>query len=207
MPNTYAIIQARLGSTRYPRKIIESEIDGYPILYLILDKLTFGGCGFDKVALAIPYGETDEIMAGIPEWKKVIRIEGAEDNVLSRFVDTATEIDAKDEDWIFRFCGDAPFPEPLYINYVKQNLKKGYDAVVCLDLPPGRQVEAFTLNCLKRALEYSYKHNDKYLQEHIDPLLDIRHNDNGKLFKTLELPAPNLSIDTKNDERKLSRLY
>lgn len=200
-----AIIQARLGSTRYPKKIIKAQVDGVNLLENILDILVFD-CSFDKVVLAIPYGETDEIMSAIPEWRNIIRIEGSEEDVLSRFINAATEIEAKDDDWIFRFCADSPFPDPLYVGYVMESLKRKYDAVVCLDLPPGRQVEAFTFSCLKRAYKYSEDNNDQYLKEHIDPLLDILDNDDGKLFKVLRLPSPNLTIDTKNDERKLSKI-
>ena len=56
---TVAIIQARLGSQRFPRKIL-ADLCGEPVLWHVLER----ACqirGVDEVIVAVPEDEGDEI--------------------------------------------------------------------------------------------------------------------------------------------------
>ncbi|MDE0540080.1 MAG: hypothetical protein OXH94_15305 [Rhodospirillales bacterium] len=61
MTGAIAIIQARMGSTRFPGKSL-AEIDGQPILAIMMDQLSH--CRMlEKIVLAFPDGGEDDPLA------------------------------------------------------------------------------------------------------------------------------------------------
>lgn len=100
----YFIIQARLGSTRLPGKILLPFHDGKSIFELMLDKFgAIEGTGCIVATSASPANdELEEICAR----KGVKCFRGSEDDVLQRFIDAA---EAYGADRIIRVCSDNPF--------------------------------------------------------------------------------------------------
>lgn len=107
----YIIIQARVGSTRLPNKILLPFYNNDSILTLMVDKLT-------KLGVNIVVATSDDSRNNIieQEMQKVgVRcFRGSEDNVLNRFIEAAKQVNAK---YLIRVCSDNPF---LDYNSMKQ---------------------------------------------------------------------------------------
>lgn len=102
--NLGIIIQARLGSTRLPGKILKPFHEDKCILDIILDKLHQAGDA--KVIVATSTSSSNDILVErlIQHGELVYR--GSENDVLDRFIKAA---EAHHVDGIIRICSDNPF--------------------------------------------------------------------------------------------------
>lgn len=105
-----AIIQARMGSTRLPGKVMK-EIELWPVLGWCVDAARYAP-GVDEVWVATSTLEQDNVILewcssqDVPVWR------GSETDVLDRFVGCA---EASGADIILRLTGDCPFLDPQII--------------------------------------------------------------------------------------------
>lgn len=98
------IIQARLGSTRLPRKILKEFYDGKSLLETVISNLQKVACAKIIVATSVN-PNNDELEAFLKE-RGITVFRGSEDDVLSRFIGAA---EANGIDGIVRICSDNPF--------------------------------------------------------------------------------------------------
>lgn len=120
MTKVVAVVQARMGSTRLPGKML-ADIGGRPLVDYVLTRLTSElgpGRLFSDVVLA-----TSEELENGPladhvrcEWSNVRVIRGPEEDVLSRFVEAIRQTDAE---IIVRVTGDCPL---INLHAVRQML-------------------------------------------------------------------------------------
>ncbi|MDO5760925.1 MAG: glycosyltransferase family protein [Bacteroidota bacterium] len=100
---TVFIIQARLGSTRLPGKILLPFFNGKSIIELLIDKLK--NIYNTNVILATSTNTiNDKLVAEVKDKVSVFR--GSENDVLSRFIEAAKENNVHK---IIRVCSDNPF--------------------------------------------------------------------------------------------------
>src|SRR5476649_358339 len=108
-----AVIQARMGSTRLPGKVLR-PIAGKPLLWHIVHRLK--ACRLiEDIAVATTTNALDE---AIVEWgaaEGVTVIRGPEDNVLARYARAAEKLDA---DIIVRVSSDAPFIDAGFVDHL-----------------------------------------------------------------------------------------
>src|SRR5258708_36179112 len=106
-----AVIQARMGSTRLPGKVLK-PIAGKPLLWHIVHRLK--ACRLlEDVAVTTSINPADE---AIVEWcnsQGVTVVRGAEDDVLARPARAAEKLDA---DVIVRVPSDAPFIDAGFVD-------------------------------------------------------------------------------------------
>lgn len=100
-PRTVGVIQARLGSTRLPAKVLE-DLGGQPLLWHIV-RAARSAPVLDEVILAIP--NTDEPLDRLAAEIGCRVVRGDEDDVLSRFGQAAEACEATT---IVRLTGDCP---------------------------------------------------------------------------------------------------
>lgn len=98
------IIQARLGSTRLPRKILKEFYDGKTVLETVISNLQKVAGAKIIVATSVN-PNNDELEAFLKE-RCITVFRGSEDDVLSRFIGAA---EANVIDGIVRICSDNPF--------------------------------------------------------------------------------------------------
>ncbi len=112
-----AVIQARMGSTRLPGKVLK-PIAGKPLLWHIVHRLR--GCHLlEDIAVATSVNPADE---AIVEWcnqEGVTVVRGPEDDVLARFAQAAEKLDA---DIIVRVSSDAPFIDAGFVDHLVATL-------------------------------------------------------------------------------------
>lgn len=102
--NVGIIIQARMGSTRLPGKILKKFYGEYTLLDILLNNLhNIEGV---KIIVATSINQNnDELEAFLLEKKEIV-YRGSENDVLERFIQAA---EANHVDGIVRICSDNPF--------------------------------------------------------------------------------------------------
>ncbi|HXB52336.1 MAG TPA: NTP transferase domain-containing protein [Rhizomicrobium sp.] len=112
-----AVIQARMGSTRLPGKVLK-PIAGKPLLWHIVHRLK--ACHLlEDIAVATSVNPADE---AIVEWcnqEGVFVVRGPEDDVLARYAQAAEKLDA---DIIVRVSSDAPFIDAGFVDHLVATL-------------------------------------------------------------------------------------
>lgn len=100
IPKVVTIIQARIGSRRFPRKVLRS-LGSVPLIDHVVERARL--LGF-PIVIAIP--DNDYLLQGYCEGKGWTVFRGSEDDVLDRFYWAAV---AHNADVIVRVTADCPF--------------------------------------------------------------------------------------------------
>jgi len=185
--NTIAIVQARMGSTRLPGKVL-AEICGEPMLGFLLQRLR-RTAELDRIVVATTTSDEDDVLVDWLESNGVSYFRGSENDVLDRFWQCARIHEA---DIVVRVTADDPLKDPEVIDQALSELRAaaGTDYVsntIKPTFPEGLDIETFTFQALTRA------HQDATLQserEHVTPY--IWKNPNQFNLRCFEM-EPNLS--------------
>ena len=165
-----AIIQARCGSTRFPNKVF-ALIDGQPLLYHVVNRLTYAKT-LDDIVVATTVNAQDD---AIEQWCREHQVHcfrGSEEDVLNRYFSAS---EAFPSDYVVRITADDPFKEPAVIDAVVNKLVNGGYDHVTNNLPPsfpeGLDCEAFTKAALDRSereaeTAFEREHVTQYIYHH-----------------------------------------
>lgn len=182
------IVQARLGSTRLPRKVL-SEIEGMPMLSFQHERLKQSRL-IDDLVIATTENCLDDEIANLCLKENILFFRGSEKNVLKRFYDAATYFQASH---VVRCNADCPLIDPAIVDLtIKEYLDKmpNYDyASTILDqtYPLGMHVEVFSYKTLTEVFQEASKKEDL---EHVTPYI----YNNTSRFKLLSIKnSQNLS--------------
>ncbi len=148
------IIQARLNSTRMPKKILY-KLGNITVLDHVIKRAKKSKY-FSKIVIAVPEGDEEEIKEGIND-KSIEIFSGSENDVMSRYYECANNYSART---ICRITSDCPFLDwrildRCYEKYTELD-NKYYVANTCpppSTYPDGMDVEIFSMNMLKKAYE------------------------------------------------------
>lgn len=99
------IIQARLGSSRFPAKLIQ-PFTGNDLLIDVIIKKIFPYRNEFSIIVATTTNKSDDKLVSVCNKYPVSIFRGSENNVLQRFIDTANAFGIKK---IIRVCSDNPF--------------------------------------------------------------------------------------------------
>lgn len=108
--NIAIIVQARLGSTRLPRKVL-AEAGGKPLLSYVVERVRMSRCS--PVVVVCPEGEQREIAAAAAG---AFVYSGPEHDVRERFVRYLQGTVGFQH--FVRICADSPWIDPKVIDYV-----------------------------------------------------------------------------------------
>lgn len=117
MKNLGIIIQARVSSTRLPKKIIleiDEEVTFLDVLLKKLKKLRINL----PIVLATSNLQADSVLIEFAKKYEIKLFRGSEQNVLERFIDCAKE---NEFETIVRICSDNPFIDLDYIEKIIEN--------------------------------------------------------------------------------------
>lgn len=106
-----AIIQCRLGSTRFPRKAL-APLEGRPVIVHVVER-ALQIPGVDRVIVATPWSDAALIAQELPEDERlsVFAARVDDEDVLGRFV--AALANYPECDTVMRLTGDCPLIDPL----------------------------------------------------------------------------------------------
>lgn len=149
------IVQARMGSSRLPGKVIKPILNKPMILYT-LDRLSKSKY-IDKIVLATSLENNEEPLVNIAKNAGYSVFRGDENNVLKRYKDASDEFLG---DIIIRVTGDCPLIDPIILDNIISYFKMYSYDYVRLGVPDsfirGFDVEVFSKKALDRAYN-SYK--------------------------------------------------
>ena len=201
------IIQARMGSTRLPRKVIK-EILGKPVILWDLDRVSISKL-IDEIVVAIPYGEENDVIVDtIKEYNdKIVTTRGSENDVLDRYYKAAVQTNA---DVVVRITSDCPLIDPVVIDNVIEHFLDN-DCDYCSNslirtYPRGLDTEVFSFKALETAWNEAKK---DYEREHVTPYI-IENPDKFKLLNVandIDLSHLRWTLDTKDDFEFINAVY
>lgn len=205
---TVAIIQARMGSTRFPGKMTASFL-GRPVLSWVIKRLQ--RCQqLDGIILATTNHARDQVLLDMAHDHGILSFAGDEQNVLQRFVDAANICSA---DIVVRVCADNPLVAPEAVDqlvdfykvnrpdYAFNHVPKG----VCTH-PDGFGAEILSTALLKNIAVHAsqpehFEHVTSYLWDHTQQF-DIQAPDCPRDWRLIE-PGTRFDIDHVNDLENL----
>jgi spore coat polysaccharide biosynthesis protein SpsF len=208
-----AIIQARLGSSRLPGKML-LDLGGHPILFWVITRLNQAK-RLSEVILATTDKDHDDPLAALGHQLELPVFRGNETDVLGRFQEAARMYNA---DLIVRICADNPLiaPEEIdrLVDFYLACLTEGGDPLRMYAFnhipametryPNGLGAEILSIQLLER-LDYlsdqplHREHVTLYLWEHPDAF-DIRP---VPAPAELAHPEMKLDVDTLEDLKML----
>jgi len=199
-----AIVQARMGSLRFPGKVMQLVTDK-TVIEVLIDRLKKSK-RLDEIVVATTTEHSDNALTGFLEAKKISVVRGARDDVLGRYVKAAKIMKAG---VVVRITGDCPLVDcELVDDLVADYQKGGADYVSNIDppsFPDGLDVEVFSFEALLKA---DAKAKEKYQREHVTPFL--RNND---LFRTrnvshsIDLSMHRWTVDEPTDLALMRRIF
>ncbi len=199
------IIQARLGATRLPGKVL-LELNGRPILEWVA-KRVLKAKTIDKLVVATSTEKTDDPLEEFCRTKGWNCFRGSENNVLDRYYQCLQHY--QDCRTVIRITADCPLIDPEVIDQtVELFFQEGCDYasnVEPLSFPDGFDVEVFSAEVLKKVWESA---QDDYSREHVTSYI----KDNRQRFKISglvndqDLSDLRLTIDYQEDFLFLSKL-
>jgi spore coat polysaccharide biosynthesis protein SpsF len=210
MNKVVGIIQARLGSTRLPNKML-LHLNGFAVVQWVVHRVTKSK-SLDQLVAAIPEGIADDPLAEFLKHLPIEIIRGPEDDVLDRFHRAATVTKA---DYAVRICADNPLVSWEAIDLLvtrhigSKKFDYTYNHVPKNNLwPDGLGAEICSISTLndlhKNAKESTHReHLFNYLWDHVS-LFQIDTFDPP--FKVWQRPDIKLDIDNWDDYRRMQRL-
>jgi spore coat polysaccharide biosynthesis protein SpsF len=194
-----AIIQARMGSTRLPGKVLR-PIAGQPLLWHIIHRLKRSQL-VEQIAIATSTHPGDDAIAAFGREHGVAVIRGPEDDVLARFARAAELLDA---DVIVRVSADAPFIDPGFIDHLILSLLEQNADYVLLEEGAAAVhdgVDPFTRRALDKLMMDARE--DPVAREHVTGYLKL-HPQFVRVARAPDYPplageACRLTVDTPDD--------
>ena len=162
-----AIVQARMGSTRLPNKVMK-KIGGVPMIELLLARLAHAA-EVDEIVVATSEDARDQPLVDYVSGLGYRCCRGSEDDVLARFVAAAREVAA---DVVVRITGDCPLVDPELVDEAIRGFRSAgidyFSNVEPPSYPDGLDIEVFTRVALERA---EVESNESFDHEHVTPYL------------------------------------
>lgn len=112
------VIQARMGSTRLPEKVLTPILEQNTILDILMQKLS--ALPF-KVVVATSFNKKDDVLENWARKNNHNIYRGSEDDVLQRFIDCA---DFYNFDFVVRVCADNPFLDIILLKSLIEKVDK-----------------------------------------------------------------------------------
>lgn len=198
-----AIVQARMGSTRLPGKVMK-PIGGRPVLWHVINRLKAAGM-IDDIVIATTDNPADDI---IQEWCSLNGVgchRGSTDDVLDRYFYAARSARAKT---IVRITSDCPLIDPALVDRAIRKFGEGGFDYVSLDpsFPDGLDCEVFSFEALEKAYMSAALSSER---EHVTPYIWKRTQlfRVCKIMSEKDLSGMRWTVDDERDLRLVTAIY
>jgi spore coat polysaccharide biosynthesis protein SpsF (cytidylyltransferase family) len=195
-----AIIQARLGSERFPRKVL-ADLCGRPMIHHVYERARRIR-GLDNVLITIPADDAGAFLAmgwSTPWWppgRAWWAVHVAVNDVLARFDWVAQ---AEGADTVMRLTADCPLLDPRICERVLALYQSDLDCEYASNIAPGyidgTDCEVFSASALHLAQREA---TDPFDREHVSPWIR-RHVKCLTLSADSPEPKQKTSVDTPAD--------
>lgn len=147
----YAIVQARMGSTRVPGKVM-LDLCGSPVIEHVINRLKKSTL-IDEIIIATSEDPNNQPLIDFCIKNGTSYFVGSEDDVLDRYYQTAKANNINDEDIVIRITSDCPLIDPFVVDKVIEehiSTNNDYTAnVIECTYPDGLDCEVFNFSILK----------------------------------------------------------
>ena len=175
------IIQARMGSTRLPGKVL-LDLGGRSVLWRVIERAK-AVPGVEVVVCAVPEGEADDPVAREAERAGAVVTRGSADDVLDRYYRAALTVHA---DTVMRVTSDCPLIDPQVCGDLISLWRDSGADYGCINDPPswphGLECEIFSFAWLERAAREATKPSER---EHVSPFMR-----NHPEARRINMPGP-----------------
>lgn len=202
-----AVIQARMGSTRMPGKVLRPVV-GMPLLWHIVHRLQKSQL-IDTIVVATSDNPKDDAIVAFCRENGVNFVRGSEANVLSRFARAAEDFGA---DIIVRVCSDSPFIEGSYIDhFITALIEQDCDYVLPDEAKPNAHqgIDVFTRRALIKLLNEAA--DDPVAREHVTGYFKLHPGfvsiAKADPYPESERASGRLSVDTPDDVAFVEAVY
>jgi spore coat polysaccharide biosynthesis protein SpsF len=201
-----AIVQARMGSTRLPGKVLK-KINNRFVLDYVIERLKFSD-RINDVILATTTDKKDDVLETYAIEREVRYFRGSEEDVLSRYYHAAKKYGGE---IIVRITSDCPLIDPEIVdNVINKHIDNKVDYtsnVIKRTYPRGLDTEVFNFDVLAEAYKNA---NEKYQQEHVTSYM-IEHPEKFKLQNIeakgkLKRPDIRITVDTEEDFELIKKI-
>ena len=182
------IIQARMGSSRLPGKVMEKLDQDNTVLSYVIRQLKHSKF-LDDIVVATTSLKRDEVIVDFLEREGIKYFCGDEENVLDRYYQCAKKFSMSE---IVRIPSDKPLIDPDIVDKCIQIfLSKKYDYVTTFlepSFPYGTEVEIFSFDALEKTWKnaklpsehenvtpYIYNNKDKFQIYNVKNSIDLSH--------------------------------
>ena len=169
---TVAIVQARMGSSRLPGKVMRA-VDGEPMIDILLTRLSQAK-ELDQIVVATSDSPGDEVLAAHVTAAGYLCVRGSRVDVLARYMKAAEACGAE---VVVRITGDCPLIDPELVDQIVRGFHESgldyYSNNLNPTYPDGLDAEVFSIAALRRA--HREAHTD-YDREHVTPYLKAPGN-------------------------------
>ena len=199
-----AIVQARMGSTRFPNKVMK-PICGVPMIELLLKRLAKSQ-ELDHIVVATSIDSSNKALIEHVESLGFACEQGSEDDVLERYVQAAEK---HKSDVVVRITGDCPLVDPnLVDDCIREFHSQNVDYLSNTNpptYPDGLDVAVVKTNALQIASRNSH---EKYQREHVMPY--IRNSKDfqlGCLKNSEDLSSLRWTVDEPEDFDVITNIF
>ena len=209
MNKVIAIIQARMGSTRLPGKML-MDIGGKPAVQHVFERVRLAKT-INEIWLATTDNVADDVLASWGKEFGATVFRGSEQDVLDRYYQTAKKAGAN---VVVRVTADCPLVDPAVIDQVVEAYLGGdFDYVSNVHpptFPDGLDIEVFSFSSLERAWHEAKLPSER---EHVTPYI-WKHPELFRLFNVtcymvhekVDLSRHRWTLDTPEDLELIRRI-
>lgn len=200
-----AIVQARMGSTRLPGKVLE-DVAGKPMLWHLVNRLKRAR-SLNSIIIATTNNAIDKPILKFARDFGIECYAGNETDVLDRYYQAATEFNV---DIICRITADCPLVDPQVLDKTIQCfLKADCDYASNASkptYPDGLDVEVFSFSTLKKLWQEARLASER---EHVTPYI----RNNPEKFKIVDVQNDvdlsyfRWTVDNKEDLELVRQIY
>ena len=206
LKRTFAIVQARMNSSRFPFKIKE-KIGEKTLLETCLKGVRMAKL-IDKIIIATTNNNSDDwIEEHFCSQEDIFVFRGEEKDVLTRFKMAAEKYNVE---IIVRITADDPFKPPWLINkLIKKVRNENFDYAsntINPTYPEGFDIEVFTINALTNAFENVNLDSEK---EHVTPYIWKNLDKFDCYIEKLQndLSWARLTVDYQEDLERINKIF
>jgi len=209
-PNVSIIVQARLGSTRFPEKVLAKLINGESVLGYLVKRLSTCRLA-NKVIVATTTSPKDDKLADWLKQRKIICFRGSEDNCLDRFYQVCKQFNIN---ILVRITSDCPLVIPEVVDEMIRYYLDNQDHLDYLsnrqqtNFPEGVDVEIFSFKILAEAHKELTNQEERehinyfFLNRSLHYSLQYFNHDSRGNYSNFKL-----SVDKPDELKQIRRLF
>ena len=200
MVSYLAVIQARMGSTRLPGKVM-LDLCGWPVIWHIVERMKLSK-KLDQIVVATSTQSKDDPLYEYVKKTGTNCFRGSESDVLGRFYSVSQKFPSK---VVIRETADNPLVDPKLLDETIDYFEKErFQFVRTRGFPTGIGIEVFETELLHEAHTNAHSESER---EHVTPYMFAAGRKYGEYASGRPLEGYRLTLDTKEDYELIREIY